>query len=64
MNYSLLIYNFNPGTDDEILAVSHLFKTEQEALDRAKRWEEFSIEHEIRTSRTEIFNGNDLVHSL
>ena len=64
MNYSLLVYNFNPGTDDEILAVSGLFKTEQEALDRAKRWEEFSVEHEIRTSRTEIFNGNDLVHSL
>ena len=64
MNYSLLVYNFNPGTDDEILAVSGLFKTEQEALDRAKRWEEFSVEHEIRTSRTEIFNGNDLIHSL
>ena len=64
MNYSLHVYNFNPGTDDEILAVSGLFKTEQEALDRAKRWEEFSVEHEIRTSRTEIFNGNDLIHSL
>jgi len=64
MNYSVLIYNYSPGTDDEILSISHNVDTEQEALDRVKRWEDFSEEHDIRTSRTLIYKGNDLVHTL